>query len=102
VDVELARQQWQSGDRRVESMRGDGKSYASAVGHVELIVDELRKRVGQTFTLGELANAYVGADAWAREVFELAEPDAPPPVDGSISTDAAFHRYARGATDYTP
>jgi hypothetical protein len=83
-------------------MRGDHRRYASAVGHVDLIVDELRKRVGQTFTLSELAHTYDGADEWAREAIHLAEPDAPPPTDGSISTDAAFHRYARGATDYSP
>lgn len=102
VDVELARQQWQNGDRRVEGMRSDAKRYATVATHVDLIVDELRKRIGQTFTLSELAHAYDGADIWVREVIELAEPDAPPPIDATISTDAAFHRYARGASDYSP
>jgi hypothetical protein len=102
MDVELARHQWQSGDRRIESMRDDRTRYATITSHVDVVVDELRKRVGQTFTLSDLANAYDGADRWARDLIELAEPDGPPPVDASISTDAAFHRYARGATDYTP
>lgn len=95
VDVDLARQQWQIGERRVAANPQLGSQ-------VDLVVGELRKRVGQTFTLAELANAYDGADDWARDAIDLADPDAPPPLEASTVTDAAFHHYARGATDYIP
>jgi hypothetical protein len=95
VDVDLARQQWHAGERRVAAN-------ASLVAQVDLVVAELRKRVGQTFTLAELADAYDRADDWARDLIDLAEPDAPPPLEASTVTDAAFHRYARGAMDYAP
>ena len=95
MDVNLARQQWQNGERRVAANPALGVQ-------VDLVVAELRKRVGQTFTLSELVAAYDGADDWARDAIDFAEPDAPPPLEASTVTDAAFHRYARGATDYIP
>jgi hypothetical protein len=55
------------------------------------------------FTLGELADAYEGADEWARELLEAAaDPDAPPAAEAGTVADAAFHAYARGAVDYRP
>lgn len=102
VDVDLARQQWQAGEQRIEAARSDRRRYAALGAHVDLVLAELRKRVGQTFTLAELADAYDGADDWARDAIDLADPEAPLPLESSTVTDAAFHRYARGATDYVP
>ena len=102
MDVELARQQWQDGNRRVEAARADRRRYARLVGGVGLVVDRLRQRVGQTFTLDELAAAYDGADDWVRDLLEDADPDGPPPAEPGTVTDAAFHVYARGALDYRP
>jgi hypothetical protein len=102
MDVELARQQWEDGNRRIEAARADRRRYAGLVAQVDLVLGELRKRVGQTFTLGELAETYDGADDWAREAIDLADPEAPPPVDVPSVAGAAFHQYARGATDYRP
>ena len=101
MDVELARQQWEAGHKRVEAMRGQ-RRYARLTAEIELVLGELRKRVGQTFTLSELADAYDGADDWARDAVDLADPEAPPSPDAATVADAAFHLYARGATDYRP
>ena len=101
VDVELARQQWQDGNRRVEAVRTDRQRYRQLVTEIEQIVAGLRKRVGQTFTLDELADAYVGADDWVRELLEEADPEGVPAEPGTVA-DAAFHVYARGALDYRP
>jgi hypothetical protein len=102
VDVELARQQWQDGNRRIEDARGDRARYQHLTGQVDVVVAGLRKRVGQVFTLAQLADAYDGADDWARELLDDADPEAPPPVEAGTVADAAFHVYARGATDYRP
>jgi hypothetical protein len=102
MDVELARQQWEDGNRRIEALRHDRRRYRALVEEVEIVLGELRKRVGQTFTLGELADAYDGADDWARDAVDLADPEAPPPADVPAVAGAAFHQYARGATDYRP
>jgi hypothetical protein len=102
MDVDLARQQWQDGDRRVEAARADARRYAVLTGHVDVVVAGLRKRVGQTFTLGELARAYDGADEWARELLDDDDPDGSPVVEPGTVADAAFFAYSRGATDYRP
>jgi hypothetical protein len=102
VEVELALQQWQDGDRRIEASRRDAARYTRLVGQVDLVVRGLRQRVGQTFTLEELSAAYDGADEWARELIEEADPDGPPASEPGTVADAAFHAYARGAADYRP
>jgi hypothetical protein len=102
MDVELARQHWQDGNRRIEAARSDRPRYRELVHGVDLVVARLRQRVGQTFTLEELAAAYDGADEWVRELLDDADPDAPPPTEPGTVADAAFHAYARGAVDYRP
>jgi hypothetical protein len=103
MDLELARQQWQDGNRRVEETRADRERYVDLNQQVDVVVAGLRKRVGQVFTLAELADAYEGADEWARELLDAAaDPDAPPTVEAGTVADAAFHAYARGAVDYRP
>ena len=103
MDVELARQQWRDGNRRVEDARVDNRHYVDLSQQVDVVVAGLRRRMGQVFTLAELAEAYDGADDWARELLDdAAEPDAPPTAEAGTVADAAFHLYARGAVDYRP
>lgn len=102
MDLELARQQWADGNRRVEETRRDRARYARLLGEIELVIGELRRRLGQNFTLDELADAYGGADRWARDAIEDADPEGGPALDAATVADAAFHGYARGASDYAP
>ena len=102
MDLELARQQWQDGNRRVEAARDDRRRYVELVGEVELVVAQLRKRVGQTFTMAELASAYDGADRWVRDLLDDADEEGSGPLEPGTVADAAFHLYARGAADYHP
>lgn len=68
---------------------------------LEALVGELRRRVGGTFTIGELADEYARADVWARDVLsEQGVRDWPRTL--SLAEGAAFHLYARGALDYQP
>ena len=102
VSVVTVRQEWEEGHRRLEALAADRRVYARLLEQVEILTDELRRRVGQTFTLAELADAYAGAERWSRDA--IAE-RAPAP--GWLSTvalveAAAFHRYQRGAIDYEP
>jgi hypothetical protein len=102
VDLELARQQWADGDRRVAEARSDRRRHDRLLAEMEVVSRELRRRVGQVFTLQELADAYAGADRWARDTIDAADPDGPPALEPGAVTDAAFHQYARGASDYEP
>jgi hypothetical protein len=102
VDVELARQQWADGNRRVEGARGDRPRYQRLLSEISVVTRELRRRVGQTYTLGELADAYAGADRWASDAIEEADPEERAALEPGTVADAAFYAYARGATDYAP
>ncbi len=103
--LEAARVQWDEGMRRVDAERGDAARYRQLSTLVDAVADELRRRVGQTFTLSELATAYTGADDWARETVLAATPSRSARVggaDAALVLDAAFGQYARGASDYHP
>jgi hypothetical protein len=102
LDVQLARHQWEDGRRRIEQARSDPEAYARLTEQVELVAAELRRRVGLTYTLAELAQVYDRADDWARDVLDDARDEDAPPPDTATVADAAFHLYARGASDYTP
>ncbi len=102
MEVELARQQWQDGNRRVESARADQSRYLRLTEQVDILVAALRRRVGQIFTLAELAAAYDGADVWTSGVLDDVSPDDRPVAEPGTVADAAFHLYARGAADYRP
>jgi hypothetical protein len=99
VDLDLARQQWEDGERRIEAARADPSRYGQLTTQVDVVIAGLRERVGQVFTLDELAGAYDGADEWARTLLDDADPGNRPPT-GTVA-DAAFHAHARGA-DYRP
>jgi hypothetical protein len=96
----LIRREWEDGNRRLEGERSDALRYRTLVQQVELVVDELRKQVGQTFTLAELADAYRDADRWARATVEERAPSRGWPRDLALVLEAAFYAYQRGAVDY--
>lgn len=100
--VEAARQQWEEGNRRFESYASDPELYLSLLDQLEVATEELRKRVGEKFTLVELVDAYGASDNWLREAVE--ERVAAPGWERRLALiqDAAFYLYARGATDYSP
>jgi hypothetical protein len=99
--LETTRREWEESSIRLEA-EPDRAQYLRLLSQVELLLGELRRRVGQTFTLAELERAYEEADRWAR--LALAEADAPRgwPTTLSTVTGAAFHQYARGASDWRP
>lgn len=101
-ELEIARQQWASGARRLEGLRRDPRVYHRLMRHVEALTAELRRRLGQTFTLAELVRSYHGAESWAMDVVEGVDSDPGWERETALVTDTAFHVYARGASDYRP
>jgi hypothetical protein len=101
VQLETARHQWEEGHRRLQAAIADPARYERLSAQVEAMTEELRRRLGQVFTLRELVDEYALAERWSRDVSPVA---VPPPRPGDLSTaeDAAFHLYARGARDYEP
>jgi len=96
MELEVARHQWDDGRRRVEeTRRSDRRRYEGLVGEIDVVLDGLRRRV-------DLADVYDGADGWVRELLDDEDPDGRPVVEAGTVADAAFHHYARGASDYRP
>jgi hypothetical protein len=99
-----ARHQWEEGKRRLAD-EGEDTARSRHLGVlVDAVADELRRHVGQTFTLAELAEAYDAADDWVRDVIlrSLPRRSRAGIRDTALVQDAAFARYAQGASDYRP
>jgi hypothetical protein len=100
--LEVVRREWEDGYRRFQDLSRDRLMQDRLSVQLDVVTGELRKRIGQTFTLEDLANAYSGADAWVRAA--VSEHAATPgwPRTLAIVQDSAFHLYQRGAVDYAP
>ena len=102
VEIESARREWEDGQRRLSDYADDSRERERLLAQVEAVTEELRRRVGGTFTLAELTRAYAGADAWSREIVSQRAPAPGWPRTLSLVEATAFHHYARGALDYQP
>jgi glutathione S-transferase len=100
--IENAKHQWEEGYRRFEADARETERAERLYRQLDTILAALRRRVGESFSVADLAAAYDGAEDWAREI--VGDTDPPPGWERSIAlvTDAAFHVYARGAADYRP
>jgi hypothetical protein len=101
--VSAARREWAEGQRRFDEEARDSAGADALHAQRDAVLEELRRRVGSTFTLGELAAVYAGSERWLRVAVE----ERVPPVRGwartvSLAGDAAFHAYSRQAQDYAP
>ena len=102
VSVELVRREWEEGYRRLLDQTRGTKDPEALFAQVEAVTEELRKRIGETFTLAQLADMYSGAEDWSRDAVAEHAPVPGWPRTASMAADAAFHLYARGAVDYLP
>jgi len=100
--LETVRQEWEEANRRFEELVRDPVARPRLLAQLEVVSDELRKRVGQTFTLDELAAAYDRADDWVRQAVDERAATPGWPRTLTLVQGAAFHRYQRGASDYSP
>lgn len=100
--VSSARRDWAHGYQRfLEASRRPG-SADPLHAQLDVLTGEIRRRVGGTFTLAELAAVYATSERWVREAIEERVPSPRFALTLADSTDAAFHLYSRGAQDYVP
>jgi hypothetical protein len=102
VSVDVVRTEWERGFQQLEAQRSDARRYRRLLAAVEAVTAELRARVGQVFTTEELLEAYAGVDRWGRDAVADRAPYEGWPRDLALVEDAAFHLYARGASDFEP
>jgi hypothetical protein len=96
--VETAVLQWEEGFRRLEAARSDASLYRALGRAVVEVQDELRKRLGSTFSVAELASLYREAGDWTLDPF--VQTSESPAADSSTVVDAAFYLYMREAADF--
>ena len=102
VVVDVARREWEDGYRRFEAASRDPVAADKLNVQLEVVTAELRRRIGQTFTLEQLATVYRDADRWVQDALAEREREAGWPARMTTVQDAAFHVYSRGAVDYRP
>jgi hypothetical protein len=91
---------WQEGERRLARSEPADRDVSQRV--VDELVIALRRRLGGSFTVAELARLFVeqGTD-WCFDVAVRTAPANPEAWDLPTVAGAAFARYAREAADYT-
>ena len=95
--LENALFQWEEGLRALRAIEAPReRRLADRV--VAAIQDELRRRIGPTFSAAELAELYGRGTDWCGQVAGDAAPGLE--TDGQALADAAFWLYLRGATDF--
>jgi hypothetical protein len=89
--------QWEEGARELAAI-DDPRRRRLADRVIEAIRLELRRRIGPTFSAGELADLYGEGTDWAQQIAI----DVAPTASGEAQTlaDAAFWSYLRGAGDF--
>ena len=100
--VASARHEWEEGNRRFAEAVRDPAVSERLYAQVEVVSEELRKRLGAVFTLEELAQTYHSAERWTRQAVAERAPTPGWPRTVALAEDAAFHAYASGALDYKP
>jgi hypothetical protein len=98
MPFETAAEQWEAGLRRLEAAPFDERPVLELV--ARRVQDELRRRLGSTFTTDELAALYDGGTGWVSDIAIAAAPEAPFAWDVRVVGDAAFARYVRDAADF--
>jgi hypothetical protein len=95
--LENALFQWEEGRRALQAI-DDPRRRRMADRVVDAIREELRRRIGPTFSAAELADLYGRGTDWAQQVAI----DVAPAVESEAQSlaDAAFWLYLRGATDF--
>jgi len=98
VSFETALYQWQQGERRLDAAPSEHARTLERV--VDVLVSELRRRLGGRFTSQELVDLYEAGTGWCLQTAMTVAPEDPWAWDAAVVVDAAFARYLRQAADY--
>ncbi|WP_217915120.1 hypothetical protein [Miltoncostaea marina] len=96
--VATARFAWEEGAARMAQPAPTGVARARRR-IVTAVHDELRRRVGVTFSTAELAAVYEDAASWYLDLAARVAPREPDAWEPATTLDGAFALYARQATD---
>jgi hypothetical protein len=100
LSVESAVFQWEEGYRKLEEARSEPRHYRALGRVVSAVQDQLRQRLGSTFSVEELASLYYAGTEWGLEIAIETSPHDQALWDASTVVDAAFYLYMREAADF--
>jgi hypothetical protein len=86
--------QWEEGERHLRGLAPPERLGLERA--ADLVLEELRRRLGSSFTIEELADLYGSGADWAGDLARTRVTSA----DASYAVDAAFGRYAREAVNF--
>jgi hypothetical protein len=92
--VENALYQWREGERRIAGV--PEPAHADLDAATDVVVEALRRRLGSSFMVDELADLYGRDTDWALEIARRHAAG----TDAASVVDAAFARYVREAKDF--
>jgi len=95
---ENARFQWEEGWRRYQELSEDPALRRQADRAVDAVREELRRRIGSSFTTSELADFYGRGTDWCERLANELAPGVG--ADAQKLADAAFRAYLRSASDF--
>jgi hypothetical protein len=93
--------QWEEGASRLRELSAEPRAARTAYRAVDAIREELRRRIGPTFSAQELAELYGRGTDWCLEAALQAAPMSAVDLDPQAIVDGAFYLYLRGASDYS-
>ena len=96
--IAAARFQWEDGLTRLAEPASPPVKRAR-LRIVQAVHDELRRRVGLTFTTAQLVEVYDGAPGWYLDLAARVAPREPDAWEPAAALDGAFATYARQASD---
>lgn len=96
-EIAAARFAWEDGLRRLAEDTSATHALRSELAFA--VTDELRRRLGVTFRVADLAVEYRTASSWYFAVAARVAPNEPEAWDPAVALDAGFGRMARMATD---
>jgi hypothetical protein len=101
MSVDLAQMTWMQGQRRLAERAEElpRRRYEGLERVVAEIVAELARRMGQAFTLADLAAEYESSAWWALDIAQRTTTDVAA-HDLSVVQDAAFALFQRNAMDF--
>ena len=96
--IAAARFQWEDGLARLAEPAPAAVARARRR-IVQAVHDELRRRVGLTFTTARLVEVYDDASSWYLDLAARIAPREPEAWEPAATLDGAFATYARQASD---
>ena len=88
-------------DRGLDALVRPGPVRAARLAVAEAVEDEIRRRLGPTFRLAQLAQVYEASDDWFLPLAARVAPRTPDAWDRGSALDGAFAKHRRQASDWS-